>query len=395
MSLVVLGPSANMVRTAHQLDTDLVIVGLPGSAKADFVRPEKDEFFTVDYHDADQLQAFAGLLRGRGDIDGVVSTTETGLEPAARLVEALGAAGNAVSTVLASRDKRLMRRLLASEAPELTVPFAPASEEAAVAALLDSHPWAVFKPAHGTGSAGVRRVDGIEDFLRIPASDRAEGLVEAFLTGVEVTVETLSSAGRHTVVGIAEKWITENFVEVGHVMPAPSLSTTQCEQVGVAVGRLLDIIGLTDGVACTEVIVDGDDVRIVETHNRLGGDGVADLIHATTGLDWRLTALGWPVDAVPERGPCRAPAAAMVFFVAEEGVVSSVLRQAPELAGVTFELWAPTVAVGDTVGPLRSSDDRVGAARLVGPSPQVCAKAIEHVLSLNVVTTVGGERCVP
>ncbi|HST46396.1 ATP-grasp domain-containing protein [Jatrophihabitans sp.] len=390
MSLVILGASANMIRTAHQLDTDLVIVQLPGTASAAFVRPEKDELYTVDYLDAGQLAAFAELLRGRGDIDGVVSTTERGLEPAARLVEQLGVAGNALSTVLASRDKRLMRRLLATQAPDLTVPFAPATDDRAVADLLGSHPRAIFKPAHGTGSAGVRMVSNIDDVLRIPAADREDGLVEAFLTGVEVTVETLSTAGQHTVLGVVEKWITENFVEVGHVMPPPSLSPAQCERAGLAVGRLLDILGLTDGVACTEVMVDGDDVRIIETHNRLGGDGVADLIHAITGLDWRLTALGWPVGELPERQPPRAAAAAMVFFVADQGVVSSVLRQPPELDGVTFELWAPSAAVGDPVGPLRSSDDRLGAARLIGPDPQVCAKALEHVLSLNVVRTAGG-----
>jgi len=390
MSLVVLGASANMIRTAHKLDTDLVIVQLPGAAQASFVRPEKDELFTVDYSDADQLAAFAELLRGRGDIDGVVSTTEAGLEPAARLVEQLGVSGTSLQTVLASRDKRRMRQLLAIQAPDLTVPFAAAADSDAVAELLASHDRAIVKPADGTGSAGVRVVTSIDDVLRLPAADRAGGLVEAFLTGVEVTVETLSTAGQHTVLGVIEKWTTENFVEVGHVMPAPSLSPEQCDLAAVAVGRLLDIIGLADGVACTEVIVDGDDVRIVETHNRLSGDGLADLISATTGLDWRHTALGWPVGELPERESPRAAAAAMVFFVADEGVVSSVLQQPPELADVTFELWAPAAAVGDSVGPLSSSDDRLGGARLVGPDPQTCAKALEQVLSLNVVRTGGG-----
>ncbi|HEX8305370.1 MAG TPA: ATP-grasp domain-containing protein [Jatrophihabitans sp.] len=388
MSLVVLGPSANMTRAAHNLETDLIIVQPPGASKAEFVRPERDELYTVDYVDADELASFARVLRSRGDVAGVVSTTERGLEPAGRLVEDLGVAGTALQTVMASRDKRLMRQLLARHAPDLTVPCASASDHDAVADLLGRGARAIFKPAFGTGSAGVQTVSTIADLERIPAQAREEGLVEAFMSGVEVTVETLSSAGRHAILGVAEKWITDNFVEVGHVMPPPSLSPAQLERVGTAVSRLLDVIGLTDGVACTEVMVEGNDVKIVETHNRLGGDGVADLVHATTGVDWRLTSLGWPVGELPERGRCRADAAAMVFFVADEGVVASVLGQAPELADVTFELWAPSVEVGDTVGRLRSSDDRLGAARLVGPDPHTCAKALEHVLSLKAVKTV-------
>jgi biotin carboxylase len=377
-----------MTRTAHNLNVDLIIVQLPGATEAAFVRPEKDELFTVDYLNVDELASFARLLRGRGGADGVVSTTERGLEPAARLVECLGVTGTALPTVRASRDKRLMRQLLAAQAPDLTVPFASASDADAVTEVLRSSSRSIFKPACGTGSAGVQIVSSLADFERIPASSREVGQLEMFMAGVEVTVETLSTEGRHAILGVAEKWITENFVEVGHVMPPPSLSQAQLEFVAIAVGRLLDIIGLTDGVACTEVMVEGNDVKIVETHNRLGGDGVADLVQATTGLDWRLTSLGWPVGELPERGPRRAEAAAMAFFVADEGVVTSVLQQAPQLEDVNFELWAPTAKVGDIIGPVRSSDDRLGAARLVGPNPQVCAKALEHVLSLSAVKTV-------
>ncbi len=65
--------------------------------------------------------------------------------------------------------------------------------------------------------------------------------------------------------------------------------------------ELLDAVGLADGPSHTEVKLGEDGrVTVVETHNRPGGDGIADLVQLTTGVDWRRAALGW---AVGERLP--------------------------------------------------------------------------------------------
>ena len=68
-------------------------------------------------------------------------------------------------------------------------------------------------------------------------------------------------------------------------MPAeltPSLAT----QVREKTIATLAAVGIVNGPSHTEVIVqEGGDVRIIETHSRLGGDQIDVLIEAVFGVD--------------------------------------------------------------------------------------------------------------
>ncbi|NEC21424.1 ATP-grasp domain-containing protein [Streptomyces parvus] len=381
--LVIVGANPTVAREAATLPGELIHVQLPG---APALGPD-DRVLTTDYGDLSAFLDFTDEVLRPLAPTAVVSLTEFGLEPAAQAARRLGATGVAPAVVRATRDKLEMRRILERQAPHLNPAFVAGDDPEGVARLLSVHRRGVVKPVDGVGSTSIALVEGVDGF---PAERRtAAHLLEQFVEGNEFSVETLSVGGAHTVVGIAEKGTTDGFVEVSHMMPPPSLDPRRQELVGRAVGELLDAIGLTDGPSHTEVKVDGDKVVVIETHTRLGGDGIADLVRLTTGVEWRRAALGWAIGAEAPRGPASASAAATVFLTAPPGRVAAVAPR-PDLTHGHIHAWDVSVLPGDEVRPVHSSLDRLGMAVLTAADTGACAAAVAELISHRVVTTTPG-----
>jgi biotin carboxylase len=327
--------------------------------------------------DDDWLQAARWLHDGL-PIDRVAVFGDSDQDRWALLAARLGLPGPDPETVEAVRDKAAMRRRLAA-AGVCDVPAAVAPDAEAVRAFGTEHGYPlVCKPASGSASRGIARVGSAADAAA--AWDRASGvelgsvLVEPFLAGPEYSVEAVSEAGEHLIVAVTQKHKDDrHFVELGHVVPAP-LEPGERARVGRAVREALTALGVRDAVTHTEVIAGGDRVRIVETHLRVGGDGIGDLVRAACDVDLtdcqaRL-ALGRPVlegvRAALARPPRRS-AACWFGYSDAAGIVSCVtgIDQARQVAGVrAVEMLT---AVGREVCPLTSSFDRTVVARAVAP----------------------------
>ncbi|MFJ9929806.1 ATP-grasp domain-containing protein [Streptomyces misionensis] len=384
-TLVIVGANPTVARAAASLPGEPVHVQLPGAPALD----PGTRVLTADFRDLPAFLTFTDEVLRPLRPTAVVSLTEFGLEPAALAARLLGVTGVDPAVVHATRDKLAMRRILEREAPHLNPAFAAGDDTAAVDRLFAVHGRAVAKPVDGVGSTSIALVESAD---ALPADRRtAATLFEQFAEGREFSVEALSVGGRHTVIGIAEKGTADGFVEVSHMMPPPSLEPRRQELVARAVGELLDALGLTDGPSHTEVMVDGDKVVVIETHTRLGGDGIADLVQLTTGVEWRRAALGWAIGAGVRRGPATAAAAATVFLTAPPGRVTSVAPP-PALTQGRVHAWDLTVRPGDEVRPLRSSADRLGMAVLTAAGTDACAAAVAELTARPVVTTAPAPR---
>ncbi|MDG4808722.1 ATP-grasp domain-containing protein [Micromonospora sp. WMMD1120] len=383
MSLVVVGASTNIARVAQTLGEPLIFVQLPGSHVPDLIRDDVDEAFTLDFRDERVLARFAEEILSPRRPKAVVSVTEGGLQPAAVLSTLLGTPATSVDVVRVMRDKLLMRELLAQRAPQLSVAFADARDEDAVAKLFAGHDHVIVKPVSGTASEGVRRLDAADE-ARLYTDGN---IFEEYVDGPEYSVESFSRAGRHDVVAIVEKGVAGHFVEVSHLTPPTTLTAGESNLIERSVRELLDALGLRDGPAHTELKVSNHGVKIIETHNRPGGDGIADLVAITCGLDWRRLSLGWPLGESPVDPRPRANAAAITYFTAPPGTVTRTTEPACVSDGVTVEDWAIEVKVGDVVNDLRSSRDRVGWAIVSGTSAQACHSAVAALRAQPVVVT--------
>lgn len=384
MTLVVVGANPTVARSIAGLPGKVIHVQAPGAPSLDPSVLGDAEILTTEFQDIPSFLSFAaGTLKPLSP-SAIVSITEPGLEPAAAAAELLGVKGVGVEAVKITRDKLSMRKALEKRAPHLNAGFALGDDPDAVARLFSTNDRVVVKPVDGVGSKDVLLLSSIED---LPEERRVAGtLLEQYVGGLEFSVEALSSGGQHTFMGIAEKGIAEGFVEVSHMMPPPSLDTRARELVTRAVGELLDAVGITDGPSHTEVKVDGDQVTVIETHTRLGGDGIADLVRLTTGVNWRQAAVGWAIGADLERSDAAFAAAATVFFTALPGRVSRVAER-PALKHGSVVEWDVQVQPGDLVRPLESSGDRLGMAILAASTPAECKAAVAEVFSKPVIET--------
>jgi biotin carboxylase len=174
----------------------------------------------------------------------------------------------------------------------------------------------VLKPVDGRGSLGIAIVRAEHDIKKAIENYGAHAsmhrmLAEAFLEGEEYSIEAFSEKGAHRVVCVTQKFKDPvTCIETGHCIPAP-IDEAVRERLARFVISALDAIGLKDGPSHTEVIDTTRGPKMVETHARLAGDSIVELIRLTSGVDldelWVRQVCGESVlDQVPQRQTCFA-----------------------------------------------------------------------------------------
>ena len=347
---------------------DLVVLHDPD--KVDTVRTvaagrgePQAEAHSVAIRDVDACLALAARLHGDRPFDAVVSFTEWGLESAAAIGAHLGVRANPSEPVVLTRDKLAMRTRLA-EAGMDVLPFMRCTTLAEAAAFTrDVGGPVILKPARGAGSAGVTLVEATEQLSFAWQRARAHGpiIAEAYVDGPEYSVDTMSCDGVHEVVALAEKLTTgpPHFVELGHQVPARLNRRAGASVEGVT-RRFLDLIGQCHGPAHTEFKLVDDEMVIIESQTRTGGDQIWELNRLATGYDAHRATLEHLLHGRPGPQGRHSRGAAVRFFTAPTGRVISVdgAEAASRRRGVVrFRLSA---SPGSAVGPLSSSEDRLG-----------------------------------
>lgn len=396
LQLVVLGATGNIAAVARQLGCRLIHVRKPGGSLDQFVEPNsvRSVYYTADYT-ADSFLSFAEQVLRPLQPDAVVSVREDGLVPAALASTHLGLAGTPLEVVEVLRDKARMRELLTDKAPHLTVRSAvPGSVGEAVDTFRE---WgggpAVLKPRASSGSRGVVLVDSV-DKLRAQG-DPSGRLLEEYLPGQEYSAESFSVGGTHRIVALVEKHVGPSFIEMAHVVPAPSIGLSSTKVIHDQLAEFLDAVGLVDGPAHTEFKLTGGGLKIIESHNRIGGDGIPHLVRLVTGTDLQRWSLGWPLGlGAPDlRARPAAAAAAIAFASAPEGVVQSVALPSLTFLDATVEDVRSFVVPGDSVSPLTSSSARVGSGSASGvDASRVLAAARALAAGIDVRTRPAGEQ---
>src|SRR5262249_20603269 len=284
------------VRKARELGLDVVHAQFP----AEYDRghwPYVDQALLLDYGDIDRLLPLARALHEAYPFQAAVSLFELGLLPAARINEALGLGGESVDTVELLLDKWRMRQHLAAKGIS-PVASAVGRSTQDVREFVQAHALPiVVKPIRESGSLAVfcirdradvdivaerfRSLDdghwAVGDLFRADSFD--EFLMEEFLDGPEISVETLSFDGRHVVVAVTDKeeFGGTGFVEIGLSQPS-GCSAETLREVTQLVPDFLDAVGLRNGPGHTEVRLTSRGPRIIESHNRTGGYALNEMV---------------------------------------------------------------------------------------------------------------------
>lgn len=152
----------------------------------------------------------------------------------------------------------------------------------------------IVKPTDRSGSRGVAKIEKKNDLEKaikraIKESFNKQAIVEEFVSGKEVSVETISWQGKHYILAITDKVTTEEpyFVELEHHQPS-QLNLEIQKKIKEETIKALNALEMKYGASHTEIKITNDGkIYLIEVGMRMGGDFIgSDLVKLSTGYDF-------------------------------------------------------------------------------------------------------------
>ncbi|TNJ62510.1 ATP-grasp domain-containing protein [Paenibacillus hemerocallicola] len=262
--------------------------------------------------------------------DGVITVCDYYIEVAREVAKAFNLPCPFPAEVKTVRQKHLMRQAL--DRAGLSNPnyrLANSWTEAEEAAAAIGYPL-VLKPVDLASSAFVsliqngKELQGAYQALEaFPLNFRDQQrdctyLLEEYMNGEEVSVESVSYYGETAILGITDKSVTGTpyFIENGHMFPAKLSDETRIA-VTQFVRDALKAAGFDHGIAHTEVKLTAEGPRIVEINPRTAGNYIVELIQRVTGIDLlqAFVDLSLGMEPVLAAKDCGIASAAVMFLV--------------------------------------------------------------------------------
>lgn len=151
----------------------------------------------------------------------------------------------------------------------------------------------IIKPQTAGGKSGLsiaRDRESFEQAIKYAMSVApGEILIEDYIEGQELSVETLSADGQHYVIQTCDADTSgdPHFVEIAHHLPA-NISDNVLAKIKRVVPKILDSIGFKNGATDIEMKVDANEnIYLIEVNLRgAGGNITNDLVPLSTGYDY-------------------------------------------------------------------------------------------------------------
>ena len=325
-------------------------------------------------------------------IDGIMTlASDMPMRTVAHVGTVLGLPTISEEAAFRATDKYAMRQALKNEGVPVPA-FFGVKDEQAYREAIQKIPGEMFvvKPADSSGSRGVHLVskdqDPMQAFYDSQKFSRSRVvMVEEYMTGPEVSVESLTIGGKTNIIAITDKLIVGNgnFTEIGHTQPCALPASVQ-DEIADVVCRTVRAIGIDHSPSHAELKVTPTGVKVVEIGARLGGDNITTaLVPLSTGVDMLAAciriAMGEPIDQFEER----PNTAAIRYFAPPVGTIMDIrnVEQAKQIPGVC-EIQILR-AVGERVVPITSSTDRIGFVIAQGrngrTASEICEEAVASI----------------
>jgi biotin carboxylase len=320
-------------------------------------------------------------------VDAVLTFGEWYVELTADLALRLGLRGVRPDVASICRDKWLMKERLRQRNVPVgagrIVTGLPAAEQACAELGFP----VVVKPRNYGGSDGVSRVEDAAQLrdtvgrlqalfaeprplFSAPMFERSSFVVERYIPGRELSVETLSTDHDHHIVQITEKLLgpEPDFFELGHIAPA-ALTAREHRQVTDYCLAILGALEVTNTISHIELRL-APEPSFIEIGARPGGDRIIDLAWFSRGIDLyaQLTAV---LLGAPPVLAAKHDRVAMVQFLFTEctgaeqlpsdTAVQHELARTPGIAAYAYR----NLVMASTAHPKRG-DNRCGFALVVG-----------------------------
>ena len=246
-----------------------------------------DYFYPVSILEKEQILQICQQVA----IDGITTIASDAAVPTVCFVAGnMGLTGNAFEDALVATDKYLMRQRFAE--------FSVSSPRFVIADnsySIDNFRFPIIvKPTDRSGSRGVKKIEKSEELNK--AVERAQkesftqkAIIEEYISGREVSVETISWKGKHYILAITDKVTTEEpyFVELEHHQPSNLPADIQLKIKSETL-KALAALNINYGASHAEFKITSEgEVFAIEVGARMGGDFIGShLVRLSTGYDF-------------------------------------------------------------------------------------------------------------
>lgn len=349
--------------------------------------------------DGPAMAAAALELHARDPIAGVLCWDEVRIHPAAFIAGALGLRNGEPSVIWRLRDKGKTRASLAAAGvPQPHSIPVKTVQEALAAATEVGYP-AILKPRGLAASLGVIKVEDADQLRAgFAFTESAHGpepiaydtdqpvLVEEFVAGEEISVDSLIQDGKVTPLFIGRKVVGYHpyAEEVGHFVDGADPLLTDPALLDI-LQETHEALGFTDGVTHSEFMLTPQGPKVIEVNGRLGGDMIPYLGLLATGIDLGVAAASVACGLTPDLTRTHDRVAGIRFFYVEDDdtVIDSVVFDETKLPDAIDQVVA-IAQPGAVVSPPPKGTvwGRVAFATAAGESRLACEKALDAAQSL-------------
>lgn len=311
----------------------------------------------------------------KNKIDGIITiASDRPMTTVAKVVKELNLIGIDEITAINATNKSKMRDVLKKNNVPIPMYFSVSNYDEYIKAInkiREKNYRCIIKPADNSGSRGIRLVNNYDsENLRriydycINNSNSGSLVVEEYMEGPEVSVETISKDGICNVIQVTDKITTgaPYFVEMGHSQPSQIEYSIvkKIKKVAIDANRA---IGITDGPSHTEIKITKDGPKIVEIGARLGGDNITThLVPYSTGVNMVEASINIAIGEEIDIKKKFDLASAIIYKKCDLGKIIEItgISEATKVAGIKDIKIIH--GVGDYSAVIKNSNDRVGYA---------------------------------
>ena len=349
-----------------------------------------DKHYVVSTIDIDAVLELAK----KEQIDGIMTlASDMPMRTVAVVAKEMGLVGVDEQTALKATNKAVMRQVLFEAGVPIPKFFKVSSPQEYADAVKQFNSKFIVKPADNSGSRGIFLVENNDDAEKVNQayiyskkfSRNGDIVVETFMEGREVSVETLSIDGECYVMQITDKLTTgaPHFVEMGHSQPSkhPIEVVNKIKEVAISAVKA---IGIKNGPSHTEIMVTPDGPMIVEVGARLGGDCITThLVPLSTGVNMVKNCILIALGEKPDLTKTIQKGSAIRYIPSCQGQLKEIsnVNDAKNLDGVKEITFVKQI--GEQLTNIESSTERVGFVVAQGETAEdavdICNKALNKI----------------
>lgn len=386
--LMILGASILQlpaIEKAREIGLDTIVVDMNSNAVGfDVPGIQKEVISTID------IPAILEAAK-RHKIDGIMTlATDMPMRAVAAVATEMNLIGISIDTALKTTNKAEMRKALQERGVSVPKFFKVSNKNEYIEAVNQFKVPFIVKPTDSSGSRGIFEVIDITDERLIDEtyeycrsySRVGDVVVEEYMNGPEVSVETVAVDGVCHVIQITDKITTgaPHYVEMGHSQPTRH-SKEVAEKIAEIAIAANKAIGIKNGPSHTEIIVTEEGPKIVEIGARLGGDNInTHLVPLSTGVDIVECCMKIALGETPDIKPKWNKGSAIRYFKQHAGIVKSIegIDDAKKIEGV--QQIKIVHGVGEKITDVINSGSRMGFVITQSDSSENAIKVAEEAL---------------